>query len=64
MKLDAYIRKHNIKALDFAHAIEISPGYLSKLRSGKHIPDLLVCQRIERHTERKVRPQDFYPDET
>lgn len=59
MKLDEYIRKHRIKASDFAVAVGLSPGSISRLRRGTQIPSLEAAIAIERETGGKVKPKDF-----
>ena len=57
--LDEYIRKHHIKASDFAAAVGLSQGSISRLRRGTQTPSLEAAIAIERETNGKVKPKDF-----
>jgi len=39
--------------------LEISQGYMSKITSGRYIPSMKICKKIELYTDGKVSVEDI-----
>lgn len=49
-QLSQYLRKHRIRQMDFAEAVGVTQGVISRLVSGTVKPSLDLAVRIERAT--------------
>ena len=59
MKLAHYLRKHGIKASDFARAIHVTPRAVDHYINGQRIPRWDIILRIAKETDNAVSAQDW-----
>lgn len=60
MKLDAWIKKHNVRPVDLASELQVTRMALWRYRKGGRIPIPEVMKRVVRRTQGAVKPDDFY----
>ncbi len=60
MKLKAYLKKKGMKPLDFARVINVSEMSIYRWMNGTNIPQTKTIESIDRATNGKVKPKDFY----
>lgn len=60
MTLDGYLRKNKITSLQFARLMRASVHAVRKWRQGIRIPRPPNIRKIEKLTNNKVKPKDWY----
>ena len=59
MKLNQWLRDHNITQTEFAATIGVSPAFISFMCAGVKRPGIDTLARIERATDGAVTVADF-----
>ena len=62
MTLSDYLDRHGMKRIDFAKAIDVTPGYITSLCNGASWPSRAVMAKIRKATRGAVTPNDFLPE--
>jgi transcriptional regulator with XRE-family HTH domain len=63
MKLEHYLKKHNISVVDFSERVGVSPPAVYLWLQGRRIPTRDVMLDITTITKGVVTANDFYYDE-
>ena len=61
MKLDTYIRSHDVTEAEIARRAECSQGTVNKIRNGLGNPTFDLLRRISEATDGQFTPGEFEP---
>ena len=60
MKLDTYLRQHDLSAAEFGRRVRVSRSAVIRWISGARLPDRDSMHRIVAATAGAVQPNDFF----